>query len=147
MLKSTSFFFSELFLFLRLILYNIHKIQYAIERKILLNNNGNISKEERLFAAAIYILSLFSAFIGPLIIWILKKDESNFIDFHGKEYFNFLISISIYIIVSGLLTIILIGYLGIVAVTVYTFVFTIIAAIKSYDGEHYKIPFTIRILN
>lgn len=147
MLKSTSFFFSELFLFLRLILYNIHKIQYAIERKILLNNNGNISKEERLFAAAIYILSLFSAFIGPLIIWILKKDESNFIDFHGKEYFNFLISISIYIIVSGLLTIILIGYLGIAAVTVYTFVFTIIAAIKSYDGEHYKIPFTIRILN
>lgn len=147
MLKSTSFFFSELFLFLHLILYNIHKIQYAIERKILLDNNGNISKEERLFAAAIYILSLFSAFIGPLIIWILKKDESKFIDFHGKEYFNFLISISIYIIVSGLFTIILIGYLGIAAVTVYTFVFTIIAAIKSYDGEQYKIPFTIRILN
>ena len=34
--------------------------------------------------------ALFTVFIGPLIIWFIKKDDSAFIDYHGREYFNFL---------------------------------------------------------
>ncbi|WP_199256890.1 DUF4870 domain-containing protein [Heyndrickxia camelliae] len=104
------------------------------------------SKDERLLATLIYISSFFTVFIGPLIIWLLKKEESAFIDYHGKEYFNFLISYSIYSLISLLLVIILIGgiLLGIIGILV--FLFTIIAAVKSYEGERYQIPLVIRFL-
>lgn len=47
------------------------------------------TKDERVFAALIYVISFFTAFIGPLVIWLLKKDSSQFVDYHGREYLNF----------------------------------------------------------
>ncbi|MGV3464418.1 MAG: DUF4870 domain-containing protein [Heyndrickxia sp.] len=104
------------------------------------------TSDERLLATLIYISSFFTVFIGPLIIWLLKKDESSFVDYHGKEYFNFLISYFIYSLISGILVIILIGgiLLGIIAILV--FIFTILAAVKAYEGERYQIPLVIRFL-
>ncbi len=61
------------------------------------------SRDERVLATLLYVSSFFTVFIGPLIIWMLKKEESSFIDYHGKEYFNFLISYSIYSFASIIL--------------------------------------------
>lgn len=101
------------------------------------------SSDERLLACLIYVLSLFTTFVGPFLIWILKKDESDFIDYHGKEYFNFLISYFIYGVISGILMIVLIGFVLIVIVGILAFVFTIVAAVKAYNGEYYRIPLVI----
>ena len=67
------------------------------------------SNEERVLAAAIYLVTFFTVFIGPLIIWLLKKDESPFIDYHGREYFNFLISTVVYLFIAGMLVFVGIG--------------------------------------
>lgn len=107
---------------------------------------GLVSKDEKLLASLIYISSFFTVFIGPLIIWLIKKDDSPFVDYHGKEYFNFLISYSVYSLVSVLLMIILIGLVTIWLVGIYAFVFTIIAAVKAYGGEPYKIPLVFRLI-
>lgn len=104
------------------------------------------SSDDRLMAMLIYVLSIFVPVLGPLVIWLMKKDESAFVDFHGKEYFNFLISYTIYTFVSSLLTIILIGFIGLAIVGLYAFIFTIIAAIKAYDGQEYQIPLVIRLI-
>ncbi|AIE60388.1 DUF4870 domain-containing protein [Bacillus methanolicus] len=104
------------------------------------------ANEERLLAAAIYVSSFFTTFIGPLIIWLLKKNESSFVDYHGREYFNFLISYGVYSIISLLLMLVLIGFVTIWIVGILTVVFTIVAAIKAYEGEEYRIPFVFRIL-
>ncbi len=104
------------------------------------------SKDERLLAAAIYVSSFFTAFIGPLVIWLIKKDESSFIDYHGREYFNFLISYTVYGIISGILILVLIGFVLVWLVGVLALVFTIIAAIKAYDGKEYRFPFIFRII-
>lgn len=104
------------------------------------------SSDDRLMAMLIYVLSIFVPVLGPLVIWLMKKDESAFVDFHGKEYFNFLISYTIYTFVSSLLTIILIGFIGLAIVGLYTLVFTIVAAIKAYDGQEYQIPLVIRLI-
>lgn len=101
---------------------------------------------ERIFATAIYIVSFFSAFLGPLLIWLLKKDDSLFIDFHGREYLNFFISYSIYLCISGLLVFLLIGFLLLPLVGLLMTIFTIIGAIKAFDGQAYQIPFVIRFL-
>jgi uncharacterized protein len=103
-------------------------------------------KEEKLFAMLIYLTSFFTVFIGPLLIWLLKRDESEFVDFHGKEYLNFLISYTIYGIVSSLLMFVLIGFILAPIVGVLALIFTILAAIRAYEGERYHIPTVIRII-
>ncbi|MGM0845361.1 MAG: DUF4870 domain-containing protein [Bacillota bacterium] len=104
------------------------------------------TKEERLLAAFIYIISFFTAFIGPLVIWLIKKDESKYIDYHGREYMNFLISYFIYGLISSLLMFVLIGFVLAPIVGLLAFIFTILGAIKAYEGEYYRIPAIFRIL-
>ncbi|MFC4386913.1 DUF4870 domain-containing protein [Gracilibacillus marinus] len=102
--------------------------------------------DERLFAMLLYVLSLFFPVLAPLLIWLLKRDQSDFIDYHGKEYFNFLISFTIYGIISGILVIILIGFVLLGIISILLLVFTIIAAVKAYQGERYRIPMVIRFI-
>lgn len=104
------------------------------------------TNDEKMFAAGIYVISFFTAFIGPLVIWLLKKDESPYVDYHGKEYFNFFISYGVYSIVSCLLMLILIGFVTIWVVGVLAFIFTIIAAVRAYEGKEYRIPLTFRLI-
>ncbi|MGZ4161698.1 MAG: DUF4870 domain-containing protein [Neobacillus sp.] len=105
-----------------------------------------VKNEERMLAAAIYVLGIFTPVLGPLIIWLLKKEESSFIDYHGKEYFNFMISYFIYTVISGILTIVIIGIIGLWLFPIMAFVFTIIAAIKAYDGQEYRFPWIFRFI-
>ncbi|BCB04375.1 DUF4870 domain-containing protein [Bacillus sp. KH172YL63] len=104
------------------------------------------TKDERMMAALIYILSFFTVFIGPLVIWLIKKDESDFIDFHGKEYFNFLISYGVYGFVSSILMVVLVGFILAPVVGALALVFTILGAIKAYEGEYYNIPTIFRLI-
>src|SRR5690625_5780846 len=96
------------------------------------------SNDERLLAMLIYVTSLFTTIIGPIIIWLIKRDESEFIDYHGKEYLNFVISYFIYGVVAGITVIILIGFILAPIVGIAAFIFTIIAAVKAYQGERYR---------
>ena len=104
------------------------------------------SKDESLLAMFIYVSSFFTVFIGPLIIWLIKRDESLFVDYYGKEYFNFLISYTVYSIVSAILMIVFIGFITIWVVGILAFIFTIIAAVKAYNGEMYQIPLVFRLI-
>ncbi|MGO4888211.1 DUF4870 domain-containing protein [Anaerobacillus sp. MEB173] len=105
-----------------------------------------VEKDERIIAMLIYLISFFTAFIGPLVIWLLKKEESEFVDYHGKEYLNFFISYTVYSIISAILIILLIGFILLWVVGIAALIFTILAAIKAYEGQEYRIPFIFRIL-
>ena len=65
----------------------------------------------------LYVLSFPFPVLEPLL-WLLKRENSEFVDFHGKEYFNFIISFTIYSIVSSILMIVLIGFVLIFVVGV-----------------------------
>ena len=105
-----------------------------------------VSSNDRMLALAIYVTSFFTTLIGPLLIWLLKKDESAFIDFHGKEYLNFIISYTVYSLVASLLMLVLIGFILLPIIGIMAFVFTIIAAVKAYNGEIYHFPLVFRII-
>ncbi|WP_083402218.1 DUF4870 domain-containing protein [Bacillus sp. MUM 116] len=105
------------------------------------------TSEERLLAVCLYIVSFIFPIIGPLVIWLIKKDESSFVDYHGKEYFNFFISYTVYSIISGILTIIVIGIIALWVLGIAAVVFTIIAAIKAYEGKEYRFPWIFRLIN
>lgn len=91
-------------------------------------------------------VALMFLHLGPLIIWLIKRDDSDFIDYHGKEYFNFLISFTIYGIIAGLLIFVLIGLLLAPIVGIVAFILTIIAAVKAYQGDMYRFPFIFRLI-
>jgi uncharacterized Tic20 family protein len=85
--------------------------------------------------------------LGPLIVYLVKKDEHPFIADQGREALNFNISVFIYFIVSAILIIVAIGILLLIAVGVAWIVLVIIAAIKANNGEAYRYPATIRLVS
>lgn len=105
-----------------------------------------LKDDEKLMAMLIYLTTFATTIVGPLLIWLLKKDESEFIDFHGKEYFNFIISFTIYSTVAALSMLLLIGLILLPVVLIVNFVFLIMACVKAYNGEKWKIPLTIRFI-
>lgn len=84
--------------------------------------------------------------LGPLIVWLIKKEEHPFIDEQGKEAVNFQITMLAAAVVSGLLILVLIGVVLIVLVGLAMVVFPIIGAIKANEGKHYRYPFTFRLI-
>lgn len=89
----------------------------------------------------------FGSIIGPLVFWLIKKDQHPFVNRHGKESLNFQISCFIYMIVAALSMFILIGFLLFPAVLIFSLVMTIIATIKASGGEDYRYPLTIRLIS
>ena len=85
-------------------------------------------------------------FIGPLALWLIKREEHPFIDRNGKEALNFQLSVLIYLVVSTLLALLVIGFLMLIAVMILNIVYTVIAAIKASEGKDYRYPFTIRFI-
>lgn len=88
----------------------------------------------------------FGHILGPLIVWLLKREMHPFIDDQGKESLNFQISMSIYTLVAALTLCIVIGIVLLPAIVVLNVVFVIIASIKASSGEAYRYPLTIRLV-
>ena len=88
----------------------------------------------------------FGNIVGPLTVWLIKKDETPLVDEQGKESLNFQISITIYAIVAAILMFILIGFPLLLAIAVAQIVLVIVASVKVSNGETYRYPFTIRFL-
>lgn len=84
--------------------------------------------------------------IVPIVIWQMKKDEIPALDAHGKMVVNWLISSFIYMVISGILMLVLIGFLTFLAVVVLGVVFPIMGGIKANNGEFFDYPLTIKFL-
>lgn len=84
--------------------------------------------------------------IVPLIIWLIKKEESEFVDANGKNAVNFQISWSIYLILAGFSVVILIGFVLLPLVALGWFVLTAVASINTSNDQVYTYPLTIRFV-
>lgn len=115
---------------------------------------GQLTADEKNWAMACH-LSAFSAYIGipfghilgPLLVWMLKRDTSEYINEAGKKALNFNLAMTIYLIVAGLLCFVLIGIPIVVALVIAQVILTIIASVKTSNGEVYEYPMTIKFLN
>ena len=84
-----------------------------------------ISNDAKNMAMLCHLLAIFTGFVAPLIIWLIKKDDMPFVDDQGKEALNFQITVLISILVSSLLTFICIGFFLLLAVYIADLVFCI----------------------
>lgn len=85
--------------------------------------------------------------LGPLVVWLIKKDDFVFVEEQGKEAINFQITMIIAAVISGILTVVIIGFFLLIAVGVMMIAFPIVAAVKASNGEAYRYPFTIRFIS
>jgi len=111
-----------------------------------------LTKDDRTWAVVAHLAGLagyvvpFGNIFGPLLVWLLKKDQSSFIDDQGKEAVNFQISLTIYVIVAIISIVIVVGIVLIPLLAVAGLIFMVIAAIKSNEGVRYRYPLTLRII-
>lgn len=108
--------------------------------------------DERQWAMLTHLSALLGAFTGigfivaPLIMWLIKKDQSAFVDDHGKEAVNFQITMMIAMVVSGALIIVLIGIVLLPIVFLIAVILPVIAGLKANEGQMYRYPMTIRLI-
>jgi uncharacterized protein len=98
------------------------------------------------------VLGGWGTFIGPLVIWLVKKDTMPFVASQAKEALNFNIMVSAIFLALFIFTIITFGIGALLAFPVMlviglaALIFTIIAAIKANDGIDYRYPVNIRLI-
>lgn len=103
------------------------------------------TKDDRTMAMLAHLLGILG-FLGPLIIWLIKKDQSPFVNDQGKEALNFHLTLLIGWVV-GVATICLgVGLFIVPLVWVVGTVFSIIAALKANNGVAYRYPIAIRFI-
>ena len=118
----------------------------------MMENPISEDKNTRDLAMAMHLLSFagmvfpFGNLLGPLVLWLMKREESAFIDFHGREALNFQISLVIWYAVSGILAFILIGFVLMAILALMSIIWTIMGALRASGGEYYHYPITIRFL-
>ena len=93
-------------------------------------------------------LSIFAfALLAPLVIYLVKKDESPFTRHHAAEALNFHITLTIAAIVSVILIFVVVGIFLLLALVIAGPVLGIIAAIAASRRQPYRYPLTIRFVS
>jgi uncharacterized Tic20 family protein len=113
---------------------------------------GPLTSEEKTWAMLCHLSTLLAylafgmTFIGPLVCWMMKKDTSKFVDYHGKEALNFQLNILMYTLICLPFVCVFVGFVLLGAVHLYSIVCVIIAGIKASGGELFRYPFIIRFI-
>lgn len=113
----------------------------------------DLSRDARRWATICHLSALLGLLgngvgfvLGPLLVWLLKREDHPFIDEQGKEALNFQITMFIVLFVAGILVVVGVGIIIMIAVGFLMTIFPIIGAIKANGGTHYRYPLTWRVV-
>lgn len=113
-----------------------------------------VREEDKTMAMLCHLLAIFTGFLGPLILWLVKKDSSPFVDHHGREALNF--QITIFLVMMGLMAMVFVlmfvffvGFLlipVIMILQVLVIVAEVMAAVAAQRGDWHRYPFCLRLV-
>jgi len=121
----------------------------SYEKKPLRTSSGELTADDKQWGMFCHLSSLAGFIvpggniIGPLVCWMMKKETSSFVDYHGKESLNFQISMFVYILICFAT---IIGALLVPIIGIYALIMPIIAAMKAQNGELYEYQMIFRII-
>ncbi len=99
-----------------------------------------------LSALAGLVMPMIGIVLGPLAVWLLRRDQSPFVEAHAKEALNFNITVLIAAVAFFILMLVFVGILLGAALFIAWLVMTLIAAIKASEGVVYHYPFALRFV-
>ena len=112
-----------------------------------------LSSDERQWAMFCHLAAFagciagpLGSIVGPLVVWLIKKEEYPFVDDQGKQALNFQISVTIYAILCIPLVFVLIGIPLLIAIGILDVICTITGAIKANQGIAYRYPLAIQFI-
>ena len=109
-------------------------------------------QEERTFAMATHLAAFaghlfpFAHIIGPLVVWMMKRDTSSFVNEQGKESVNAQITVTIYAVICIPFCFVLIGFVMLGVLYVAAIILVILAAMAAYEGRPYRYPMILRLV-
>ncbi len=113
-----------------------------------------VPREARKWAVICHIASLAGLLgnglgfvLGPLIAWLIKRDDHPYIDQQGKESLNFQLTMLLALMASGVLCLVVIGFLLLPVVLLLMIIFPIVGAVRANRGENFRYPLTLRIIH
>lgn len=92
------------------------------------------------------VFPLAGNILGPLLVWLTKRDQSAFIAAHAKEALNFNITVALAGVVCLFLALIFIGLLLGTALFIAWLVMTLVAALRASEGGLYQYPLSLRLV-
>ena len=92
------------------------------------------------------VVWLLGCMIGPLVVWLGRRDPSAFVDEHAREALNFNITVFLALWCACALMLVFIGFILGTALFMVWLVITLIAAIKASEGVAYRYPFSLRLV-
>ncbi|MCF6469558.1 DUF4870 domain-containing protein [Nonomuraea sp. MG754425] len=93
-----------------------------------------------------HLLGLLVSWVGPLIIYLMKKDESPYVRDQAAEALNFQITMFIGYLISGILVVVFVGVVLMPIIWILSLIFHIQAAMATNKGEPYRYPMSIRMI-
>jgi len=105
-------------------------------------------QEQRAGMMLAHLLGLLFGILGALIYWAVykDKDEAPFVQDQAQEVLNFELNVCLLLMVAGILTVILIGFILVPLIWLGAFILSIIGAISAYGGAKFRYPFIIRLI-
>jgi len=94
-----------------------------------------------------FLVPVAGHIVGPLIVWLAKRQDSPEIDAHGKESMNFQISMLIWNVIAAILCLVLIGIQLLILLHILNIIFVIVASIQASEGKVYRYPLAIRLIS
>jgi len=114
---------------------------------------AGLSNEEKNWAVAAHLSSFlgwmgipFANIVAPLVIYLIKREEMPYASEQAREVLNFQITVMIVLVISLLLTVVLVGFLGLIAAAVINLIYTIVGALKAAEGVSFRYPMTVRFV-
>ena len=84
--------------------------------------------------------------LAPLVIWLIKRHDSPFVDEQGKEALNFQITMTLYLVAAVALVFVLVGIPLLLILAAAELILVVIATVKASNGEAYRYPLTLRLI-
>ena len=98
-------------------------------------------------AAFVGVVVPFGNVLGPLVVWLIKKDDSRFVDENGKQALNFQITWTIVLFIALFTILVGIGVLLVPLVGLVWLVLVVLAIIRASNDEVYDYPLTIDLIS
>lgn len=100
-----------------------------------------------LSAFALFLVPFGGNIIGPLVVWLARRERSAFVAAQAREALNFNISVSLAGILCALLVLVFVGILLGVVLFIAWICATIVAAVRASEGIDYRYPITLRLVS